>query len=62
MTEEQQYEMEDFIEDYLKKNMEVHVELDNGQSLGYIDVKVSIVLNGKQIDSGSNSIWINVKD
>lgn len=62
MTEEQQYEMQDFIEEYLKKKLEIHVQLDNGQSNGYIDVKVSIVLNGKEIDSGHDQTWIYLEN
>lgn len=50
------------IKKYLKKNLEVHVELDNGQSLGYIEVKVLVSLEGKTIYSGYDSTWINVTD
>lgn len=47
---------------YLKKNLEVHVALDNGQSLGYIEVKVKIVLDGEEIDSGHDSTWLHVTE
>lgn len=62
MTEDKELEIQNIIKDYLKKNLEVHVELDNGQSTGYIEVKVKVILNGEEIDRGSDSTWICVTE
>ena len=58
MTEEQKIELKE----YLKENLGISVELDNGQSLGYIEVKVKIVLDGEEIDSGNDSTWLQVTE
>ena len=58
MTEEQKIELKE----YLKENLGISVELDNGQSLGYIEVKVKIVLDGEEIDSGHDSTWLHVTE
>ena len=58
MTEEQKIELKE----YLKENLGISVELDNGQSLGYIAVKVKIVLDGEEIDSGNDSTWLHVTE
>ena len=46
--------------DYLKKNVEVQVEIDNGQTNGYIDVKVMLTVDGEEIDSGHNYTWLHL--